>query len=340
MSKKSILLGAAAVLLCGAVIAGGIILRNANVRKRLDEKLDETPLLPAPPSEAEEGRDCIHFLPTGSSDAILLESDGHFAMVDCGEDTDNPRNLPGLALPGFEQEVLAYIKKVAADENGKVRLDFVLGTHSHSDHLGGFDTVIADPDVTVDKAYLKVYDASKIHASEIEEWDNQEVYDQTVNALRGRGVPIVSDLSEEPFTFGNLTLTLVNAKDPETKKTVGENDQSLCLLIEKNGTRVFLAADLDNYSSDERRLAPAIGRVDLLKIGHHSYSGSSSAGFIRALRPAACVITNRLESVDRRNMSRVERIASPAFYVTGREKGVLAVLRDNGQISYYGQLWD
>ena len=126
--------------------------------------------------------------------------------------------------------------------------------------------------------------------------------------------------------------------DPVTDKKVGENDQSLCLLVEKNGTRVFLAADLDNNSGDEDRLAPQIGKVDLPKVGRHSYGGSSTAKFIRTLRPAACVVTNRFESVDRNTLLRFERICGPQFYVTGKENGVLAVLGDNGDIAYYGQI--
>ena len=338
MSKTKIIVAVvAAAVICCAAVCGIIALRGASAKKQLAQKLDGD-LLPAASQAVVEGSDCIHFLSTGSSDAILLESDGHFAMVDAGEDTDNPRGFPGLELPGFEKEVLAYLKQHAADENGKVHLDFVLGTHSHSDHLGGFDTIIADPDVIVDTAYLKKYDASKIRENEIAEWDNQEVYDQMVEALQAKNVPIISEPNDQPFRFGNLTLTMVNTVDPVSKKKVGENDQSLCLLVEKNGTRVFLAADLDNYSGDESRLAPQIGKVDLLKVGHHSYGGSSSAKFIRTLSPTTCVITNRFESMDRTTLARIERICSPAFYSTGRENGVLAVLGDGGKIDYYGQM--
>ena len=175
MSKtKIVVVVLAAVVVCCAAVGGVIAGRNLRAKNRLSEKLDSA-LLPAAPQTPGTARDCIHFLSTGSSDAILLESDGHFAMVDAGEDTDNPRGFPGLELPGFEQEVLAYLKAHAANADGKVHLDFVLGTHSHSDHLGGFDTILADPDVIVDKAYLKKYDASKIRENEIAEWDNQEV---------------------------------------------------------------------------------------------------------------------------------------------------------------------
>lgn len=337
MFIKSILAAVAAAAVCGAAAGCTIAVRSVEARKRLAEKLGGA-LLPVAPQSSAGERDCIHFLSTGISDAILLESNGHFAMVDAGEDTDNPRNLPGLNLPGFEQEVLSYLKQHAADKNGKVHLDFILGTHSHSDHLGGFDTILSDPAVTVDRAYLKQYDASGIKDFEIEKWDNQEVYDQTVQALNARGVPIIAKPDEAPFTFGNLTLKMVNAEDPVSRKKVGENDQSLCLLIEKNKTRVFLAADLDNKSGDERRLAPLIGKVDLLKVGHHSCSGSSTAGFIRTLSPAVCVVTNNLDDLNRKTLARIERICRPSFYITGKENGVLAVLGDHGAVVCYGQI--
>ena len=296
-------------------------------------------LAPAP-CEA-TGPDRIHFLKTGSSDAILLESDGHFAMVDAGEDTDNPRGFEALDLAGYETEVVAYLKAHAADENGKVLLDFVVGTHAHSDHIGGFDTVILDPDITVGRAYLKTYDSSKINEYEIEEWDNQEVYDQMVAALNERNVPIVSEHDGTPFVFGNFTVTLLNTDDPENPERVGENDQSLGVLLEKNGTRIFLAGDMDDNTGDETRLAPVIGKVDLLKVGHHSYSGSTTEKFVKTLRPSACVITNNPESVDRNTVARIVRICRHKnVYITGAENGVLAVIGDNGAIAYYGEICD
>lgn len=51
-------------------------------------------------SAAETSGDKIHFLNVGSSDAILLESNGKFAMIDAGEDTDNPRGFADLDLDG------------------------------------------------------------------------------------------------------------------------------------------------------------------------------------------------------------------------------------------------
>lgn len=283
------------------------------------------------------GEDCIHFLPTGSSDAILLESDGHFALVDCAEDNDNPRGFDTLIYKGYEQEILSYLKKYAKT-NGKVHLDFVIGTHAHSDHIGGFDTIIEDEDVIIDRAYLKVYDESKINDHEVEAWDNKEVYEQMVNALNKRNVPIISDITETQFKLGNFDITLFNTEYDESGNIVGENDNAIGTLIEKNGARIFLAADIDNHTGDEDRLGKQVGKVDILKVGHHSYSGSTSAKWLKTLSPEICVVTNNFDSTDKRTLRKISRVAKSPILITGTEKGIVASIDNNGKITYYNSL--
>ena len=304
------------------------------------EPADETThiLEPTVDTQTLDNGDRIHFMNTGNSDAILLESGGCFAMVDSGEDTDNPRGFPGLALEGFEQKVLAYLKAHAADVNGKVHLDFVLGTHAHSDHIGGFDTILADPDVTADRAYLKRYDSSKINQSEIDDWDNQEVYDQMIAVLQARNIPVISDLDGTPFRLGNFTITLLNTDDPETEEKVGENDQSVGMLIEKNGTRIFLGADMEDATGDLTRAAAQIGKVDLFKACHHGIDGNNPEFLIRALSPRICVITSYEVGHNKVFRKRIKDLCDPQIYFTGTEDGVLAVIGDNGEITCYNHI--
>ena len=285
-----------------------------------------------------QGSDRIHFLNTGHSDAILLESDGHFALVDAGEDSDNPRGFDALDLPGYEDLVVNYLKTHAASADGRVHLDFVLGTHSHSDHIGGFDTVIADSDIDVDCAYLKVYDSQKIRDKEIIQWDNQEVYDQMVAALTAKNIPIISEPSTEPFTLGNFTVTIFNGIDEPTEGKVGENDQSMGVLVEKDGTRVFLAGDIDNKSGDESRLAAQIGDVDLLKVGHHAYPLSSSNDWLRTLSPEYCVVTNAKNEKTNPILRRIVRLTDSTVFLTNAEDGVLAEIGSDGNIAFYNSL--
>lgn len=280
-------------------------------------------------------KDCIHFLKTGSSDAILIESDGHFALVDCGEDNDNPRNLPDLELQGYEEEVLKYLNENAKNGEGKIHLDFVLGTHAHSDHIGGFDTIISAENVEVDRAYLKRYEESKIRQPEIIEWDNMEVYNQMVDALNAKNIPIIADITETEFKLGNFNITLFNTEYESTNGPVGENDNAIGVLVELNGKKVFLAADIDNNSGDEDRLGPQIGDIDVLKVGHHSYSGSTSVNWLKTLKPEVCVVTNDYETTDKRTLRKISRVAHSPILVTGEENGVVIAFNEDGTLSYY-----
>lgn len=328
---------AGAVLVSAAVIAGAVA-GTYVVKPNMDYKKLKSSVEISSVTNAESGTDRIHFLSTASSDAILLESDGKFALVDCAEDTDNPRGFEELVYVGYEDRVLEYLKANAMGDDGKVTLDFVLGTHSHSDHIGGFDTIISDNDVVVNRAYLKVYNADQINDHEVECWDNQEVYDQMIDALNSKNVPVISEMDGTPFTFGNFTITLFNTTDDNSAGKVGENDNSLGVLVEKNGTKVFLSGDIDNKTGDEERLAPQIGKVNLLKVGHHSYSGSTSTAWLKTLDPDICVVTNNYESVDFRTVRRITRVAKAPTLITGEENGIVAVIGDDGQIDFYNDI--
>ena len=78
----------------------------------------------------------------GNSDCILIESNGHFALIDSGEGDENPRKT--TEYEGYKDEVLTYIKKVARNKSGEVYIDFILGTHNHYDHIGCFYDIIND----------------------------------------------------------------------------------------------------------------------------------------------------------------------------------------------------
>ena len=90
----------------------------------------------------------IHFLTlSDNTDAILLECNGKFGMVDSGEDNDYPNgsnphypSRPGITKGnGFEQDVIAYLQTVGVTKDN---FEFYIGTHPHSDHIGSADEII------------------------------------------------------------------------------------------------------------------------------------------------------------------------------------------------------
>lgn len=272
----------------------------------------------------------IHFLSTGYSDCIIIESNGHFAMVDAAEDTEYPPDKPECVSPGYEKEVCDYLIKNCADEHGVVTLDFVLGTHAHSDHIGGFDTVIHHPQIKVKRAFLKPYHEEKINFHERTEWDNLEVYNQMKNALHSKNIPIYDSFDYYSLMLGSLKITFYNGKYRKTLLKHGENVHSVVTLVEANGSKALLSGDMNFEAGGERRLSKVIGKVDLLKIGHHCYEGSSSPEWLKALKPEISVITNDEVHLDKNVKARIEKYTNSKIYTTVECNGVKAIFDDDG----------
>ena len=276
--------------------------------------------------------DRIHFLNTGHSDCILLESDGHYALIDSGEDSEYPEDRPNLNMQGYEDVVVEYLLKHCADKDGNVTLDFILGTHSHSDHIGGFDTIILHPQIKVIQAYLREYHADNVFIMERKRWDNQEVYDQMIDALKQTDTPLCQDFNNKFFKLGNFNITFMHGENKKHIVKFGENLNSVVTLVEKNGTKVLLAADMNHRLDDEKRIANIVGKVDLLKIGHHGYPGSNGIMYIKKILPKYAVVTNFKKFVYPHIKLIFKYISHSQLHSTADENGIIADINDNGNI--------
>lgn len=209
----------------------------------------------------------IHFLNTGASDCIIAESCGKIAMFDAGEDSDYPASKPHLNYRGYENEVVDYLLKHFRSQDGAVHIDFVLATHCHSDHIGGFDTVINHPDICVKTAYMKPYRENDVFIMERKRWDNTEVYNQMLEAVKANGVELVEDFDEKQIRLGDFDITFYNGRYKKRKIKFGENVDSAVALLRIGKYKALLAGDLNYKDNAERRIADKAGKVDLLKVG-------------------------------------------------------------------------
>ena len=276
------------------------------------------------------GDDRIHFLNTGCSDCILLESNGHFALVDVGEGDYNPRK--NLDYAKYENLVLSYIKKICTGKDGVARLDFMLLTHHHYDHSGNAEAILKDKDIEIGTLYMKELTVDVLHDYEISTWDVPGIVDRILAAAEENRVPWVHDLPES-FTFGDFAVTLYNTVTPlPAMSDQGNNAESVGMKLEKNGYTVFLAADISTTTGLEAMLADEIGEVDLLKIGHHGYFGSSSADFLNALSPKIAIVTNTLGKIYPNVKWNLTMIAKVPIYATVNRNGLIATVTDAGEV--------
>ncbi len=167
----------------------------------------------------------IHFLTLqDNTDAILLECNGKFGMVDSGEDSDYPNGRDSrypfregtVKRKGFEGEVLSYMHSVGVTKNN---FEFYIGTHPHSDHIGSADEVIYE--FHPKRVYIEKYSDSDITDSS-RLWDNLYVYDHMVKAAKDTGATLIqafrkdAPLYPETVTLrGTILFPQITETEPE-----------------------------------------------------------------------------------------------------------------------------
>ena len=246
----------------------------------------------------------IHFINTkakSGSDAILLESNGHYALIDMGEDYDfpdgsDPRYPSRWGISMRNNQVLEDRLIRHLDQIGVKKLDFILGTHVHSDHIGGADEILNR--YQVDKFYLKKYSDDRI-TSHWGLWDNLFNYDNALRAAQKRGVTLIQNITDEDshFKLGDMDIQLYNYKneydaDGNLKKVLDDNSNSIVSVVTVAGKRIYLGGDLDNAEGAEDKLGPVIGKVDMMKWNHHyDATISNTINFLENLSPKMIIQT-------------------------------------------------
>lgn len=283
--------------------------------------------------------DRLHFLNTKNSDCILIESNGKFALIDSGEGDSNPRKK--MDYDGNEDAVIGYIKKVAANSDGKVTLEFALGTHNHYDHIGSFEAIANDPDISVKTFYIKPINHEIAHEYECDGWGIEKTYEDTVKAFKIRGTVVTSDMPTEPFKFGDFTLTFCNTElDNEALHGQGENAESVGVMVEKGEKSAFLASDITRTTGLEDIVLPSLHKVDILKVGHHGYYGSTSWKFAKSLSPEIAIVTNRLGKIYPDVKWTLTMKSHSAIFATVDENGIIAEFTDDNRIKLFNHAQD
>ena len=277
----------------------------------------------------EFGDDRIHFLNTANSDSIIIESNGKYAIIDAGEGDNNPRRKTDYK--GYEEEVIEYIKKTCINADGNVYIDFILGTHFHYDHIGSYHSIITDNSIAIGKAYFKEFNYDIPKKYETEKWKIDEIYNEIINDLENRNIEVIHNFPDK-MTFGDFTLQFFNTITPSELNGEGENASSVGIKVIKGNKSAFLAADITKSCGLEDLLGDKIGDIDLLKIGHHGYYGSSSTEFLDNLKPEIAVVTNQLGKIYPNVKWNLIMHSKLPIYATYDNNGIIASFTDNDEI--------
>ncbi len=199
----------------------------------------------------------VHIIDVGQADAILIQlPSGQNMLIDAGKSSD-------------AYTVVNYLKN-----KGINKLDHVIGTHPHEDHIGGLDVVI------------KSFDIGKVYLPRVTQ--TTETYENSVLAIKNEGLKVTE-------AKGGLKLAVGQGATAELLAPNGTgyeelNNYSAVLRLVFGNTSFLFAGDAEDISEAEMISAGYNLKADVLKVGHHGSSSSTSAAFIKAVSPKHAVI--------------------------------------------------
>ena len=246
-------------------------------------------------------RNVIHFIKCGSGDAILIEGNGHFGLIDTSNpyqymknevvkvNIDKKKGEKNWWEPNpinSVQAVLNYLKSL----NVK-KLDFILGTHAHSDHIGGIGAIAYK---YVDKSTIYYYKKYRKTMEDFDKkrksWANYKYYLAAVNSMKKKNAKLI-DITNKiiKFKFGDMDLEFFNTERVKNELKIPENKYCIVTLIKFRKTKIFLASDM--IEKDDKRIKDYLGKIDVLKLSHHGYS-ETSFDFLNITKPDYVIISN------------------------------------------------
>ncbi len=198
----------------------------------------------------------VCFIDCGQGDAILIKTPaGEYMLVDGGKSEEGDNINEFLRSQGVKQ------------------LAVVVGTHPHSDHIGGLAKIIND--FPVEKVYLP----RVTH--------NTTAFEALLKAIKGKNLKISTACKGVEIPLEGMQACFV--------APVGEgyddlNNYSAVIRIDYGDVSFVLTGDAEEFSEKEMLLSGENLKADVLKVGHHGSSSSTCPAFLKVVSPQYAII--------------------------------------------------
>lgn len=200
----------------------------------------------------------VHFIDVGQGDSILIQVNSKNLLIDSGPSTS-------------KDKLLKYINSLKIS-----KFDYIIATHPHEDHIGNMSYIIDNFEV------LNFY-APKISS-------NTKAFETMVESLVMKDLKIkVLKPNIKSIDLGENTK--VDVFSPISNEYENINNFSSIIKISYGNNSFLFTGDSEELSEKEVLNKGYDLKSDVLKIGHHGSSSSTSKRFLDAVDPYIAVIS-------------------------------------------------
>lgn len=198
----------------------------------------------------------VHFIDVGQGSATLIESDGHYMLIDGGDSK-------------YASRLVSYLQDESVN-----KLDYVIATHYDADHLNGI------------VGALNSYDADTVIAPDYKA--ESKVYKSFRSLIKEKNMDITYPVTGTEYKIGDAEFTILAPNDTHYDDA---NDYSVAIKL-VNGENSFIMTGDAEIESEYEMIETGIDlSCDVYLAGHHGSKYSSSQAFMQAMHPESVVIS-------------------------------------------------
>ena len=241
----------------------------------------------------------VYFIDVGHGDSelIRLKDSGIDILIDAG-------------TRSTKQELADYLKELGVDD-----IDILIGTHHHEDHIGGMAKIIEE--FPIGTLYLP--------ETSDEMTPTTKTYESLLDAAESKNVTVrTAAAGDVLLEQGNTSFKVLSPSHTDYDNL---NDYSIVTRLKVGDTAFLFQGDAETPVEEEILDSGADVSCDVIKLGHHGSSTSSSRAYLEAANPSAAVIScgvgNEYGHPHRETMDLLEKL-SITPYRTDTQKTLLA----------------